>query len=1061
VPAFRKVAADVSFPSREEDVLGFWERTNAFAESIRLRPPEQPYTFYDGPPFPTGSPHYGNLLAGVIKDIVPRYWTMRGFRVERRFGWDTHGLPIEIEVQKALGLNGPADIERIGVAAFNRACRQAVETNTAAWESITRRIGRWVDFEHAYRTMDLDFMESVWWTFRQLWDRGLVYQAKKVLPYSYGATTPLSNFEANLDYRDTEDPAITVGFRVTKPAAGPARAGDVLPIWTTTPWTLPANLAIAVSPQITYSRVRADLRGKPAHVWVAEELRERCFPEGEVVASAPGRDLLGTEYAPAFDFFAAAGSAAGAFRVIPSGDVNTQEGTGLVHMAPAYGEADFAALQAAGITLVPDPLDAEARFTEAAPELAGFHIKQADQLIMERLKAQGMLLRTERIRHSYPFCWRTGTPLIQRAIPTWFVRVEGLRDRMAELNRAIHWVPEVVGARRFGNWLEEARDWAVSRNRYWASCIPVWVCPACANQICIGSIAELKQQSGVELSDLHKDVVDEVEFPCAQCSGTMRRVPEVLDVWFESGSMPYAQSHYPFENQETFNRRFPADFIAEGLDQTRGWFYTLLVLSTALFDREPFRNCVVTGLILSEDGRKMSKSLKNYPDPYAVIAASGADALRAYLINSPVLRAEPLRFVEAGVREVVRTVLLPLWNAYSFFTTYAEADGIGLDSLAQAPPPQQRAELDRWILSVLQSLVDNVNRQMQASYLYSVIPPLLDFIDQLTNWYIRRSRRRFWRRREEGEADKLAAFATLYEVLETFTRLLAPVLPFVTEQLYQGLVVDQRPPTAGAPVSVHHADYPVADGADIDRGLEEAMASVQVIVRAGRSLRTANHIRTRQPLPTLTVLTRDPRVRAAVEGHRDVIADELNVKQVEVSDDEGALVELSLKPNYRVLGPRLGSRMGEVAGAIQALPPDRISRLLAGETIDFAGVPLTVDDLLVQRQPRPGLVVTADRNWSVALDCSTTPELVSEGLAREVVNRVQALRRQLGLQVSDRIRLGLQTQDPDLLLAIQTHRAFIANEVLAIEVEPAANPPTTVEIEGIKLGLAVEKAALG
>ena len=878
--AFRRVPSNVSFPALEEETLALWDRIDAFATSVEMRPLDSEYTFYDGPPFVTGSPHYGNLLAGVIKDIVPRYWTMRGHRVERRFGWDTHGLPIEMEVQKILGLSGPGEIREFGIDRFNEACRSHVQTNTESWETITRRIGRWVDFENDYKTMDVDFMESVWWVFRRLWDRGLIYRDFKVLPYSWGASTPLSNFEANLDYRDIDDPAITVRLRVLQ-THGPIREGDYLTIWTTTPWTLPGNLAVAVGEDILYSAI--DVDGE--RHWVAANLGESLWPEAKVAREARGRELIGTQYEPPFSYFEEERDH-GAFRVISSPEVNTEEGTGLVHMAPAYGEADFYALTEAGLSVMLDPVDAEARFTDAVPDVAGMYVKDADAKLIEMLKRRGSLVKREQIRHSYPFCYRTGTPLIYKAIPTWFVRVEQFKDRMVELNETIHWVPEYVGTRRFGNWLENARDWAISRNRYWGSCIPVWECTDCSEQLCIGSIEELAGVSGVRLDDLHKHIVDAVTFPCGTCSGTMQRVPEVLDVWFESGSMPYAQIHYPFENEAAFARRFPADFIAEGLDQTRGWFYTLLVLATGLFDDIPFQNCVVNGLILAEDGRKMSKSLKNYPDPNEILARHGADALRAYLINSPLLRAEPLRFTEDGVREVTRSVMLPLWNAYSFLTTYAEADGITRTDLDAAPPAEDRPEIDRWILSVLQSLISEVNLLMEGYYLYSVVPPMIGFIDHLTNWYIRRSRRRFWRTRSDDDTDKLAAFATLYEVLVTFSKVIAPVLPFVTEELYQRLVVEHRPTGVEGPLSVHHTDYPEPRSELISPELENAMKWVRQVVTLGRSLRVTHSLKVRQPLPSLTVLTRDAEAADAVASHAWLITEELNVKEVLVGRDD-------------------------------------------------------------------------------------------------------------------------------------------------------------------------------
>ncbi len=1053
---FPRVSTELDLPELDRRILAFWDRIDAFTRSVELRPPEREYTFYDGPPFATGSPHYGHILQGVVKDIVPRYWTMRGYRVERRFGWDTHGLPVEMEVEKQLGVSGPRQIQELGVARFNAACRAMVEHTTEDWEEITTRIGRWVDFVHDYKTMDVEFMESVWWVFRQLWDRGLVYRDFKVLPYSWGATTPLSNFEANLDYRQVEDPAIVVRLPVLE-GRGPVEEGDQLLVWTTTPWTLPGNLAVAVGEDIRYARVEAPLGGAPGPYWLAADLVARFFgADVEPTVIVPGTRLVGITYDPPFDFFEEERNR-GAFRVIVSPEVNVTEGTGLVHMAPAYGEADFFALQAAGLDVLVDPVDAEARFTDAVPPVAGMNVKDADPVLIDLLERRGRLVARDTIVHSYPFCWRTGTPLIYKAIPTWFVAVERFRDRMVAANERIHWVPDQIGRNRFGRWLENARDWAISRNRYWGSCLPIWECDECGEQVCIGSRAELQERSGVWLEDLHKHVVDEVAFPCTACPGTMRRVPEVLDCWFESGSMPYAQLHYPFENPERFARGFPADFIAEGLDQTRGWFYTLLVLSTAIFDEPAFEHCVVTGLILAEDGRKMSKRLKNYPDPSHVLDEFGADALRAYLIDSPVVRAEPLRFSEHGVREVVRTVLLPLWNAYAFFTTYAAADDIGPAELASAPAPADRPELDRWILSVLQSLIRSVNREMERYRLYAVIPPIIGFVGHLTNWYIRRSRRRFWAHRGGDDDGKLAAFATLYEVLRTFTLVAAPVLPFLAEELYQGLVRSVDPT---APESVHHCDYPEADANLIDERLEAAMATVRAVVVLARGLRKRHGLRVRQPLRSLTVVTRDSAAAAAVRSHARLIAEELNVHAVVVHEDEAGLVDLSAKANFRRLGPRLGSRTREVAAAIERLDHDEISRLLDGATVEVAGVPLAAADVVVTRVPRPGTVVAAEGPLAVTLDTTITDELRVEGVARELVNRIQGLRREARLAVTDRIVLRWRATSPTAALAFARHGSLIAGEVLAVEVrEDGSLTSPSFALEDGEVRLAVARSA--
>ena len=1079
-----KSEAQESFADAEHRVLALWQQLDAFKRSVAERPADKSFIFYDGPPFATGLPHYGHLVASTLKDIIPRYWTMRGMRVERRFGWDTHGLPVEQQIQDKLKLSGPKDIRELGVDKFNETCRQNVLTYVDEWRRTITRVGRWVDFDDDYKTMDKPFMESVWWAFAELWNKGLIYKGKRVMPYSCALATPLSNFEAGQDYRDVDDPALTVRLKLDDEDAS-------LLIWTTTPWTLPSNLAVAVGPDIDYVRARLD-----GHAYyVARDLMRAVLGEQAVVeAEMKGAALVGKGYVPLFPFFVDE-KARSAFQVIASGHVTTTDGTGLVHMAPAFGEDDFAACVKAGISII-DPVDEEGKFTALVPPYQGRFVKDADKDIAHAIKAQGAMFKHATVRHSYPFCYRTGTPLIYKTTPSWYVRVEPLRERMVAHNKTIHWVPDFVGEKRFENWLKDARDWSISRSRFWGTPIPLWECAGCGALECVGSAATLEQKSGAQVDDLHPHKIDHLSWPCARCASPMKRISEVFDCWFESGSMPYAQVHYPFERKEQFEASFPAQFIAEGLDQTRGWFYTLLVLSTALFDKAPFQNCIVNGLVLAktyqdESGNrfsladvddkggkayaktsgkelkvlaeKMSKRLKNYPDPHVVIEQHGADALRAYLVNSPVVRAEPLKFDELGVREVVRTVLLPLQNAWSFFIGYANVDGWHPRDVESAPPLAARAEIDRWILSVLQSLVRDVNTQMEGYYLDRVVPPMLGFIDDLTNWYIRRSRRRFWRSVDDsaGAADKASAYATLYQVLTTFSRVLAPLLPFVTERMYQNLVVE---PGAAKPgeESVHLTSYPLVDTAKIDLVVEREMSVVRQVVGLGRVLREKHKLKTRQPLCKATVVSHDDNVRAGVEHHRELIAEELNVKEVVVLKDDAGLASVSFKANFKTLGKKLGPKMKAAAAHIEAFTRVQWSVLEDGGSLDIEGALVTKDDVIVTRSASGETVVESEGAITVALDTAVTEVLRREGFARELVSRLQTQRKELGLAITDRVSLTLGSADAFVRASLHEHADMITRECLVAHSQltdgDAAGDEDTWDVDGHALRVRVNKA---
>jgi isoleucyl-tRNA synthetase len=1016
---FPSVAVGRPFPDSEAEISQLWAERDTFRRSVEERPADRSYVFYDGPPFATGLPHYGHLVPSTIKDVVPRYWTMRGHRVERRFGWDTHGLPIEMLMEKQLGLSGPTSIREHGVAEFNEACRANVLTYTDEWRRIIGRLGRWVDFDDDYKTMDPPFMESVWWAFRSLWDKGLVYQDFRVMPYSWRLSTSLSNFEANQNYKMVQDPAVTVAMPATDDS------GDVFLVWTTTPWTLPSNLAIAVGLDIDY--VRARKHGDDRTFVLARALVKPILgKKAEIVESVPASELVGRSYAPLFDFFV---DQPNAFRVIAAPHVTTDSGTGIVHMAPDFGEDDFAACKAEGISVVRS-VDDEGRFEPSVAAYAGRNVKEADPDILRDIKAMGRLVRHDTIEHSYPFCWRSDTPLIYRALPAWFVRVTDLKERMVAHNEGIRWVPEAVGSKRFGNWLSDARDWNVSRNRFWGTPIPIWQCDRDEqHRHCVGSIDELQQLTGAEVSDLHPHKIDHLGWDCPDCGGRMRRIADVFDCWFESGSMPYGQNHYPFENKETFEANFPAQFIAEGLDQTRGWFYTLMVLSTALFDRPPFRNVVVNGMVLAEDGSKMSKSKKNYPPPERILDTYGADALRAYLIDSPIVRADPLRFSEDGVRDVARTVLIPLQHAWSFFTQYANIDG--WSPTDPRPPVAERPELDRWLISHLQSLVAQVDTEMERYRLDNVVPVVLRFIDDLTNWYIRLSRKRFWAPAEgDGGADKAAAYATLYEALVTFSKVLAPFLPFLAESMYQGLVVAPGC-QQGDLDSVHLCDWPTVDTSVIDRGLEAAVASTRDAVRLGRRLRERHRLKTRQPLAALVLVHHDAEVRAGLQQHADLLADELNVKRVDVRATGEGLATVTCKANFKRLGRRYGKQMKQAAAAIEALSGADFATLESGGEVMVLDQPVTLDDVMVRREPAADVVLESEGALAVALETALSDDLLDEGAARELTSVVQRSRKDAGLEVTDRIALTVRSPDAVLRRAIEAHAERIAADVLA------------------------------
>ncbi|MBX7067393.1 MAG: isoleucine--tRNA ligase [Parachlamydiales bacterium] len=1017
---------DEGFPGREERVLKFWKKEKIFEKSVEKG--EKLFTFYDGPPFATGLPHYGHLLAGTIKDVVPRYKTMKGFSVPRKFGWDCHGLPIENEIEKSKELSGAGAIEAFGIDKFNEECRSIVLRYTGEWKKTVDRMGRWVDMDHPFKTMDLNFMESVWWVFKQLFEQGLVYEGFKVMPFSMKLGTPLSNFEANLNYQEVDDPSLVVAFETDKDTFFLA--------WTTTPWTLPSNLALMVGPEIEYVKVKHE--GK--FYWLAEARLGNYFKEPEIVERRKGKKLAGMKYKPLFDFFADRD----AFRVILEEVVSIEDGTGIVHSAPAFGELDFFACKREGIDLV-CPVDSNGRFTAEVPPWTGVLVKDADKEIARELKKRGLLFYQGTIRHRYPFCWRSDTPLIYKAVTTWFVAVEQFKDQIIKANSEIYWMPGHIKEGRFGKWLENARDWAISRNRYWGTPIPIWR-GSKGDLMAVGSIAELEKLTGKKITDLHRHNIDHLTF--VKDGQKFERIPEVFDCWFESGSMPYAQGHYPFENRELFEKTFPADFIAEGIDQTRAWFYVLTVLSAALYKKPAFKNVIVNGIVLAEDGNKMSKRLRNYPDPEIVIQKYGADAIRLYLLGSPAVRAEDLRFSEKGVEHVLRGALIPFWNSFVFLSTYAK-----IYHFKPGKMGTPEALIDRWILSMAQKLIRDVDGGLEAYDLNRAVQPLIGFIDQLTNWYIRRCRGRFWS--DEDNQDRREAFQTLYEVLITLCKVAAPFIPFLSDSIYRELKTEKMPE------SVHLCDFPFYEEGKRNEELEKEVEAAQAAVSLGHALRKEHKLKVRQPLAKAHLITSNAELLAALEKQMNLIADELNVKEVEFHSDEAKFVQWLAKPNFPVLGKKIGKLIPLAQKTMQGFDRKQIQTLAKGGRlkVEIGGesVELEPEDVQIERKVREGVAAGNEGELTVALDTALNDELVEEGLAREIVNKINSMRKELEFNVTDRIRIVLQTT-PRVEACFKKYREYITHEVLAVDVQFGKCEGTPWDLNGEETFISIHKA---
>ena len=1045
-PAFRPLPAQVDLPAFERETLERWKETKVFHRSLQASADRPLWVFYEGPPTANGRPGTHHVEARVFKDLFPRYRTMKGYHVPRRAGWDCHGLPVELAVEKELGFTSKSDIEKYGIAEFNARCRESVLRHVADFSAMTERMGYWVDLDNAYRTMDTSYIESVWWSLKQIFDKGLLVEDFRVTPYCPRDETPLSDHEVSQGYTDVDDPSVYVRFPIVEGPRGLAERGASLLVWTTTPWTLVSNTAVAVHPEVTYVLARTTPaggegggEGREELLVVAEALLAAAVGEGaEVVERFTGAELAGTRYARPFELvplerFTEAPTAplppgqqaAQPHSVVLADYVTTTDGTGLVHQAPAFGAEDLAVCRANGLGVV-NPIGSDGRFHADVPLVGGMFFKDADAPLTADLAARGLLWRSQTYTHSYPFCWRCHTPLIYYPLPSWYIRTTAIRDRLLAENERTTWHPERIKHGRYGEWLRNNVDWALSRNRYWGTPLPIWRCEADPGHlICVGSLAELSELAGRDLSSLdpHRPFVDEVTLTCRECGATARRVPEVIDVWYDSGAMPFAQWGAPHRNAEEFARQYPAQYICEAIDQTRGWFYTLMAVGTLVFGRSSYENVVCLGHILAEDGRKMSKHLGNILEPIPLMERHGADAVRWFMAagGSP---WSARRVGHGTIQEVVRKTLLTYWNTVAFQALYARTAGWAPSG--QDPAPADRPLLDRWLLSELNALVDAVTKAMEEYDTQRTGKLISTFVDDLSNWYVRRSRRRFW----QGDA---AALRTLHEVLETVTRLMAPLVPFITERVWQDLVV---PVTPGAPDSVHLATWPQADPSLVDAELSRDMLLVRRLVELGRATRAESGVKTRQPLTRALVAAQGFELLG--EELREQIAEELNVTTLApLAEVGGSLVDTSAKANFRALGRRFGKRTQEVAKAIAEADAAELSAALRDGTaaVEVAGerVPLSAEEVIITETPREGWSVASDAGATVALDLEITPELRRAGLAREAIRLIQDARKNSGLEVVDRIVVRWQAFSEEMRQALTEHQALISSEVLATD----------------------------
>lgn len=1079
---FEPVSSRVRFPEVETRVLDFWREHDIFRKSVEQRPEERQFAFYEGPPTANGMPGIHHVLSRAFKDAIPRYKTMQGYRVPRKGGWDTHGLPVEVEVERQLGLHSKTEIERYGVEEFNRRCKESVFRYVDGWEKLTERIGFWVDLEDAYVTYRDEYIETGWWIMKSLWEKGLVFQNYRSTPHCPRCGTSLSSHEVALGYQeDTEDPSVYIKFRLKANGSPEAlRLGDGVPTsllaWTTTPWTLPANTALAVDPEAEYALVET---AGPERLVVAAPLVDVAVPgEKQVVGRLKGSDLVGLTYEPLYEprdwgepaqqfkdgqlVLLPAGEPGSARRVIAADFVSMEDGTGIVHIAPAFGSEDFEVGRNLGLLYL-QPVDLRGLMTGHSP-LQGKFVKDADPLITADLRERGLLLRSGTIRHTYPFCWRCDTPLLYYAKPSWYIRTIAVKDALLSGNEQINWYPDFIKWGRFGDWLENNVDWAVSRERYWGTPLPIWRCDQCREAVCVGSRAELRERAtdpaAVDaLPELHRPYVDRILLRCPGCGGEMQRVPEVLDAWYDSGAMPYGQWHYPFEHQEEFRRAFPADFICEAIDQTRGWFYSLHAEATLLHhagqvpEGIAFKNVICLGHILDANGDKMSKSRGNVVDPWEVIDVHGADATRWYMyVASPA--GQPRRFSSDLVGETLRRFLLTLWNTYSFFVTYANIDGFNPCEAGEG----ERGELDRWILSELNSLIGRVTQEFEAYNPTDAGRAIQAFVENLSNWYVRRSRRRFWK--SEADADKLAAQQTLYTCLVTVAKLSAPLVPFISEAIYQNLVRSVDP---SAPESVHLAAWPQVDASLLDEQLEQDTELVMRVASLGRSARSKAQIKVRQPLARLLVRPRSEREVEALRRLAPQLVDELNVKRIEPVWGEDAFVEYQVRPNLPRLGPKFGREVGNLARILGEMNAETVAAAVrAGESIFVGGHDLAPEDVLVTAKDRPGYTVVEEAGYTVGLDTALTPALTDEGLVRELTHRIQTLRRDAGFEIADRI-ITYFDGDEEVQRVMRELGDYVAAETLSRQLV-AGSPEDgayaeTQQVDGRRVTLAVKRVS--